>query len=469
QIQLLIEPKTMKNFLLVILSFVIINSISAQDFPGYRSGSYTGVNGVFFNPATMAGSPYKFDVNLFSLSTLVANNQASFKLSNIGQSFNGDSIKNQIFGKNAGPASGSFTTDIHGPSVMVSVGKNSFAFTTRARAFGTVKNIDGKLFNELSNSDFINDGSLPYTISSNQNMRLAVNAWSEFGLSYAREFTEGPHTLKAGISLKYLSGAGNGYVDINTFNTTLNSDIIVRDAYLANTTGQISTGFGGVNISNFDGNDLTKMKSHGFGTDIGFVYEFRTDVSSAKKYTPYKFKFGASILDIGSIKYKKDTERSGAYNMHITGNQRLYLNDFQNVNIDDYNSFFAARPQYFTALPANASTTYKVSLPTTLQLDADYHIENGFFVSMGGQFSLSNKTKAYNNVTYSSITIAPRFEKRAFGVYLPINYNQLSKLNAGISLRFGPVFIGSGSVISALVGESKQVDFHFGVRFGMMK
>jgi hypothetical protein len=31
------------------------------------------------------------------------------------------------------------------------------------------------------------------------------------------------------------------------------------------------------------------------------------------------------------------------------------------------------------------------------------------------------------------------------------------------------MFIGSGSVLSALIGNSKQADFHFGIRFGGFK
>ena len=62
----------------------------AQDFPGYRAGNYTGVNGVFFNPANLADSRYRFDFNLISVSSFVGNNQATFKLKNITQSFDAD-------------------------------------------------------------------------------------------------------------------------------------------------------------------------------------------------------------------------------------------------------------------------------------------------------------------------------------------------------------------------------------------
>src|SRR5690606_1169318 len=81
-----------------------------------------------------------------------------------------------------------------------------------------------------------------------------------------------------------------------------------------------------------------------------------------------------------------------------------------------------------------------------------------------GQFSLSKMDKKpYNSQYYNGFTATPRFEGRAFGIYVPINYNDLTKLNAGVSLRMGPLFVGSGSVLTALMGESKQADFHIGI------
>jgi hypothetical protein len=303
-------------------------------------------------------------------------------------------------------------------------------------------------------------------------MRIAINAWSEFGASVGRVlFSEGHHLLKGGLTLKYLSGAGNGYVNINNFKGKLDADILAQDAYLSNTTGHIGVGFGGINISDFKADDLTKKHGSGLGADLGFVYEFRPDdITSGKQAAGYKLKFGVSLLDIGRIKYKKDMQRSGDYDINITGNKRFYMNQLTGVNIDDYNAFLSARPQFFTPAASNSNTSYSVSLPTTLQIDADYHVEKGLYISLASQVALSNnKTKVFNNQTYSGVTLTPRFETRVFGFYLPLNYNSLSKFNAGASFRLGPVFVGSGSVVSALIGKSKQLDFHFGVRFGGLK
>jgi hypothetical protein len=461
----------MKKLLVLGMCATLAGAAKAQDFPGYQAGNYTGVNGVFFNPANIADSRYRFDINLFSLSTYVGNNQASFKLKTLGE-FNSDSISNKVFGKNAGPSSGLVNLDIHGPSFMFNVSKkNSFAITTRVRSTVNVVDIDGKLFEKVT-SDFSNDATLPYTIASNQNQRFAINAWSEFGVSYARVISEkGPHFFKGGVSLKYLGGAGNSFINIDNFKGTINADVAAQDAYLNNSTGRVGIGFAGMTTSDFDPADALKMKSTGIGADIGFVYEYRPkDAATSKGANKYKLKVGVALLDLGSIKYEKDMQRSGIYDIDITGSERLSFNELDNFDFDKYNDFFKAKPQFFTAANSNAETTYKVSLPTTLRLDVDYHVKKGFYVSGAGSFSMIGKSaKPYNSAFYSNFIVTPRIEGKILGVYLPVSYNELTKFNAGISLRVGPLFFGSGSVISALVGESKQADFHIGVRFGGLK
>lgn len=456
----------MKKLYFFALAGFSLTHTYAQDFPGLRTSNYSGVNSVFYNPADIADSRYRFDVNLFSMSTLMANDQASFRLGNVSDNFKGDDTKDQIFGKDAGPASGILNLDIHGPSALFNIGKkNSFAVSTRARVFANVTDLDGKLFDKIS-QDFTTDPSLPYTISSAEKMRIAFNGWSEFGVSYGRVISEkGPHFFKAGVTLKYLAGAGNAYINIDNFNGTIDDDIILQDVYLKNTTGRIATGFGGVSFSDFEAADLLNMESSGFGADLGLVYEFRPTNSKN-----YKLKLSAALMDLGSIKYEKDMQRSGAYDIDITGSERFSLQSLDGVEFDDLNNFFASHPAYFTADASNGQKEYKVSLPATLQVGADYHVMSGLYVNLSSQLSLSNNvSKGFNNKTYTSATLTPRFETKRFGFYLPLNYNKLSKLNAGASLRVGPFFIGSGSLLSALMGDSKQADVHFGFRFGLMK
>lgn len=96
----------------------------------------------------------------------------------------------------------------------------------------------------------------------------------------------------------------------------------------------------------------------------------------------------------------------------------------------------------------------------------DYLVAGGFAVNLAGQWT-TNKSSSLSLYYYNSYNLTPRWENRTFSVELPLNYNDLTKFNAGIAFRIGPFFIGSGSVLSALVHDSRQADLHVGVHFGM--
>ncbi len=464
----------MKSYCLLSAFILTVTTSFAQDFPGYRAGNFTGVNGVFFNPANIADSRYRFDFNLVSASSFVGNNKASFNLKSITQSFDSDSLKRQFTGSGAGASTGFVNVDVHGPSLMFNAGRGAIALTTRARVMANIIDVDGELVNQLS-EDANSNISFPYTIKSGQNMRVAVNGWTEFGLSYARIFkNEGAHFFKGGATLKYLSGVANGFVNIDGLNGTLAKDA-AQNVFLTNATGRLATGFGGVNVSELELGDLTQMESTGFGGDIGFVYEWRPNGERYKLRSgdemqdrnKYKLKLGLALLDIGKIKYSKDVQRSGSYDVAITGNEQLALDELAEEEIDDYNAFFRNKPEFFTPTAGSGENTYKVSLPTTMQLDIDYHLHRGFYVNGATQLSLLGKnTKTYNNRYYNSFTLTPRYEGKAIGLYVPLTYNALTKFSAGASLRFGPLFIGSGSILTAAFGNSKQADVHLGLRFG---
>lgn len=446
--------------------------VKAQEFSGVRTGNYTGVNGVFYNPANIADSRHKWQFNLVSFHALVGNDKASFSLSDLTNSFDGDELEDQLTGNGSGLTSAMVYTNIHGPSLMLTIDKkSSIALTTRARVLMNAIDIDGELAKRII--DDADDGDGNFNIASAARMRVNMNAWSEFGFTYSRVLMEnGPHFLKGGITMKYLAGAANAYIGIDNLTGQVTEDIITGNSYLSNASGRMQLGFGGVSLNDFELNDLTSFKSTGFGADLGLVYEYRPaslndyDVASNK----YRFRVGLALLDAGSISYKRDITRSGGYDISITGAERLNLAELDDTDVDDLKGFFDARPQFFTPLAGNYASKYKSSLPTTLNLDVDYRLSRRAYINVAGMFSLTNsKTNVYNGHQFSSVTVTPRIESGSFGIYVPIQYHTLTNLNAGVSLRLGPLFVGSGSVLTALAGDSKQADVFMGIRFGALK
>ena len=447
----------------VLSLFVFVTAFSkAQDFAGDRTSRYAGVNGVFANPATIAGTDYRFDINLFSISATVANNQSSFGLSDLGRIGNGDTLLNRFFPRNGSRSNSMASVAAIGPSVMINIDhKSAFAITTRARAMMNANDIDNKLTRQLISD--LDEGSVtyPYTISSANTMTGVANAWTEFGASYARTLVGNKnHLLKGGITLKYLAGSANAYISLGNVNTTINRDLLLNP-YFTNTTGNIALSFGGVNVGDFNAGDLLAFKSSGFGGDVGFVYEWRKEAADED----YTLKAGVAITGVGSIKYNRDQSRSGAFSTNISGTQRFYLSEFSGTEIQDVKNTLRRNPQYFTENTAFNTASYSVSLPCTLQLTADYHFKENFYVNAAAQIPTTNSSSnGYNSRYYSAVSVTPRFENRNYSFYLPLTYNSLSKFVAGFGLRAGPFFIGSGSIFSALFNSSKQVDAQVGFR-----
>lgn len=447
----------------------------AQDFPGFRSSNYAGVNGVFTNPANAADSRYHWDFNLLSVNANIGNNNASYKLSNVNEFFKDDSLVSKLFPLNNQPANALVALAVHAPSILFNVNqKTSFAITTRVRTFGNVTDLDSRMVNTIREQEGI---TYPYTNGSSNNQRLAMNGWAEAGLTFGRVLhDQGKHFFKAGITLRYLGGIGNSYAQINNLRGTVVEDAGGKGKYLTDASGILGVGSGGVNINsnNLSADDFNKLESNGLGGDLGFVYEFRPDYekyqyqdgSWKRNKTKYKLKVGVSLLDFGKIKYNTDAANTGLYDIHIPAGQAFYLNELSGKDLNEYNGVLQSYPQYFT--PKATASSYSVSLPTTVNIDVDYRIAKRIFINAAGFIStVKSSSKPFNALYSSSVSVTPRYESSVFDFYVPVTYNTLTKFNAGAGLRVGPLFLGSGSVLTALFDKSKQADAYVGIHVGI--
>ena len=116
-------------------------------------------------------------------------------------------------------------------------------------------------------------------------------------------------------------------------------------------------------------------------------------------------------------------------------------------------------------------TSFSSSLPTTLNIDLDYRFIDGFYLNLSNQLNVVSKNE-YNARYANDFVLTPRYETRfgpgIFGAFLPISYNQISKLNVGTGFHIGPLVFGSRSILGNLTGGAKEMNFFFGLRFGGM-
>lgn len=450
----------MKNILFSVCCSMAAAAGLAQNFPGYISGSQTGVNGLFANPANAVDSRYRWNANILSLHSGVASNNASFSLKDIATTFDNlaDSV---LFGNRAENVNGMVNMDLHGPSFRLAINeKSGFAITTRFRTVANIADLDSRFIKSIR--DDISPSSLPMVLQSDENQKILLNGWSDWGLTYGRVLMDkGTHLLKGGLTVKYLSGAANSYLNVRSLRGTLDANL--SNVYLTDASGRISIGASGIDFSeDFDIGDAFQFEGSGMGADLGLMYEYRPASSLPGKY---KFRAGIALLDIGSIRYKTDADQSGDYTINIPASAQWDPTHLDGKSISEIKDYLDGSPYFINN--AGLSNRYTASLPTSLQLSLDYAVLNGFSLHLAGLVNLVKKESVYHSFYYSTVMLTPAYEPRDFlGIYLPVSYNSVSLLTAGLSVRVGPVFLGSGSIWNALVDKSRQADFHFGVQFG---
>ena len=439
----------MKNKILFAIAFFSICYANAQSYFGYLNDNYAGVHSVINNPANIVDNRYRADINLVSFSGLLTNDYYGAKF--------GDLLKSDYDferdGKQYPSDANNFliNADILGPSFMFNLNKkSSLAIFTRARSITHLSNISGKALNDIQE-----DIDENYQVN-NQNFSIAANAWGEFGVSYARILMDkGEHFLKGGLSAKYLYGAFTGYAKANNLNIAYN---YTGDPATNTTSSSGNLEAGNItSLDNFD--DPTENTGSGFGADLGFTYEYRPDhqkykytnkeggTSYHKEQNKYKFKIGVSITDIGAINYKDAIV--SVYNVNTTYTDAQYDADPSFDNL-------------YTKISESKSVRFK--LPTAIHLNADWRMNKRFYLNLNTDFSAvaaEDKNSSYIN---NNVSLTPRYEVKWLSLYAPISYLEYSGLQAGFGFRVGPLFIGSGSIISAMLSETQALDAHLGLK-----
>ncbi|MDQ5929093.1 MAG: hypothetical protein QG594_871, partial [Bacteroidota bacterium] len=134
----------MKKQLLILFILSTSFAAQAQSYQGYFQDNYAGVQSVLFNPASIADSRFKTDINLFSVSGSVSNDLYGVKLFDVfkdGYDFDSES---KMTPSNTNNARTNF--DIMGPSFMFNIApKHTLALFTRARSITNLNNVNGYL------------------------------------------------------------------------------------------------------------------------------------------------------------------------------------------------------------------------------------------------------------------------------------------------------------------------------------
>ena len=482
----------------LLIYFCITGKSYAQQWLGISGSNYSGTNAVYNNPANITDSRYKLYVNLVGNDLFLANNYVGWNapfspfqlLTNTAANEyrNANKViifKNSYYDINQGsePYHVNLLDDLRGPSAMFTINdKYSVGLLTRVRTglnFNGVSEPLAQLIrlgtdtSALKNQDFKVSG-----------MSLNINSYAEIGLSFGQVLKdEDEDFIKVGITVKRVVGIYSTHINISEATYEIIDDPTdlsiapARKKQILNIKS-IKADYGYTTDDSFKNSKPSfgwvfgnQPSGAGWGVDVGIVYEYRPDTrkfsyreKGVRKLDPsknkYEFKVGISLLDIGGINYN---------NPNYTRNWNVDMTNrpFNSEDVSMITSPDDARKRINQTIGLNdtdSKSNFTSGLPTSFQLNLDYHVQDKFYVNslwvqgLRGNQSISMKMP-------SSLSITPRWEGKWFEVAMPFvlfdNYNAFA---FGIAGRIGPLFLGTDNLGSFFnINRPRSTDIYFGL------
>ena len=445
-----------KVFIVALLGGLTAGQLSAQKYLGLSNSNYSGVYGGQYNPAKLADKKVKLSVNLLSVNVLANNdyykfknvgNIADFELSSFGNRFSHDTDKKTL--------SIGVIGEILGPSFQFTTGNRlGFGFSSRARIFGQGYDVN-TAFLDVINQNY----TTPISFRDNNTFSLNISGFTDLGVKGAYTVLDNDAvSLSLGAALKlYRGGVYNSFVS-KKYDINYNPLALLNPMVINNVDWEFYT--------NFDGHekiDIPGLLGSGSNAATGFGGDFGAElaVKGNDDDKPYSFKFGASVTDIGSIKYKNLNY------IAVRGNSVGGINPNE-INFTDLNATADYLQTKGLSITRVSNKTLTNNLPTSLNLYGEYAITKNFFVGANALINVA-KTNSTNPYYYNYVGAVPRWESKWFDVAVPLSYNFMSKdFKPGLAFRLGMLSVGSDD-LKLLFTKSKGANIYAGLHFELFK
>ena len=454
----------MKSLLFCLFGLLVFQLFAQPTNTGIIHDNYVGSDYGLYNPSSIVDSKTSFAITTDYGSSYVSNFFArDYAI------YNADNYKGRLIdGKKNGYQNRTLDANILGLKYEIDH-KNAIAYNFRFRTFSNQRGIPEAWNENAANYYYPNQINVAQDITgfSISNLRFTEHAFS-----YAKTiFDKGPELLKAGATLKILNGLRTNYFYANS--GTINfTDSTYPYATITNLDASYGSDFGTAQ---------SKYKNRGIGFDLGVTYEIRPDFreqyyemdgkKELVKYdmNKYKWKFAASITDIGFIKFVKDTATSN-FTVPTVNVDASQLYDVEN------NLFFPNGPIQAMALSGTKSATqetkFRMSMPTMFHASADYHYKRNIYFNYNMSIPLGGP-KDPTKAKYVFVqTITPRIEKEMYSVMMPISQMGNGKFYVGVAGRLSlygySAFIGSNNILFMFGQKSSLTrSFYIGASYSV--
>ncbi len=487
---------------LATLLFFLGLQVNAQNYLGVMNSNYGGVMSTDLQPASFVDGRFLFDLNLGSVNVNTYQNFVSFNTSGMPggwlKSFKNDEAYNSwalpdstFMDRHIVKRYADNSNDKMGANINLQMDLFNFAFhinskiaiglKAKARSITNIGNVDPSF------AILIEQG-LDYPSLWNQKIDeqfLNVNhlTWAEVGFNYGQVvLDQEEHFLKLGATIKYLKGYSAAYFQTSNLQFNLKNNDTTQlltgnfnYGYSDNLPGLIENGLDNKFNSNF-----------GVGLDLGFVYEWRPKYKDfkydmdgetnlwMKNKNKYKAKVGISLIDLGSMRFKKGgLSRNFSVNNSSPFDLQSFsavssLSDFDQILDSLINESSAAGNTNWTS-EQSPNSTFVMRTPTALSLQLDYQLGKYFYVNVSGVMNVILKKKDTKVIVPNQLSITPSFDWSWFGLFLPISMNEYSGFKTGLASRLGPLSIGITDFRTLFsVGKVRGAEFYLGLRLPIL-
>jgi outer membrane protein OmpA-like peptidoglycan-associated protein len=479
--------------ILLFFSISLTLFANGQNYLGVASSNYSGVMGTDLQPASFVDGRFVVDVNLFSGSFNLYQNGVAFDTKDMPKwwikSFADTTIFNswakpdstfsdrylvKFYDENSNKKLGVYSSiQIDALNFMFHIKPTiAVGFSAKTRAVTNLDDVDSKLAVLAENS--FNYQSLWGTEIEEKRISVSSMAWTEYALHYAQVAKDdNAHFFKIGGKAKFLSGLFAGYFHSNDFKYKLqdqDTSLILQGNFDFGYSENIDSYTSGV----FGLSPITKHR--GLGLDFGVVYEWRPDWQKFKydmdgetnlwrrDKDKYKLKVGASLLDLGAVKFTTD---ASSKEFSIYSNSKFDLTVLDNyTSVNQLNHFVDSMVDKNTDWNlSERDTFFYMQTPAALSLQVDYHIWNYFYINATGLINLHSRNRANTVHAANQFSLTPSFDYKWFGLHVPLSVNSFSGFKAGLATRLGPLTLGMTDFRTMFAtGKVRGAEFYMGLR-----
>ncbi|MFI3258886.1 MAG: DUF5723 family protein [Rikenellaceae bacterium] len=282
---------------------------------------------------------------------------------------------------------------------------------------------------------------------------IDMNAYAELAFGHSRKIND---HLTVGAKFKYFVGLANVSMNLSQVELAMSEEMVDMQVQLDGELALMGAPITGP-LTDFEMGDMGGIGGGGMAFDFGAVYEMD------------RFKFSASMNDLGFMKWKNPSTVSATLDTQFSGFTNIDVEDFSGSTesqSDDLEADFNA----FTDSEFVAGDSYKSSLCSTLNLAAEYDIFEDklsagiLYTKTFGMVSTSEAMLAvnYNLTDWFAVTLSGT--QSTYGTYWGWMFN----------FSPGPInfYIGSDSMVAKLTPQgipysSSNFSLNFGLSFNI--